>query len=389
RGIPGLVWREGGNIAVGPARPLVADLDMLPLPKRRPEPFVVGGVPMAFMIASRGCIGECAYCSIRAFGRDAGGPRLRMRDTDAVADEAASLYHDLGVRIILLQDDLFILPDEKKTIDRMRAITQAIRDRGVDRMLFWIKGRPDAITYPVVKAAGDLGAIHIFLGVENASIDRLRYLGRVHTPSDNARAISMCLEHGIRPSFNFMLFDPDCRIKDIRETIDFAGQYLDVPWNICRTEIFSGTRLLDRLRKQGRLEGDYRTWGYKMKDQGAEIMFRILRVSFHERAFSFDSLLNKLITLSFTRHVHEELIPGTGTDAMSEKVDKLIVEVYRDTIDELIRIMDFAVGSSLGEKEKIRDFAVETATSVNKRNHHWLSRAERLFFWLNARGTRI
>ncbi|MCP4680223.1 MAG: radical SAM protein, partial [Deltaproteobacteria bacterium] len=221
RQIAGLVWREAGEVVVGPTRPLITDLDELPLPRRRSEPLVVGGVPLAFMITSRGCIGECAYCSIRAFGREFGGPRFRMRDTDAVADEIAALYHDSGIRVILVQDDLFILPDEKKTVERLRGITRAIRKRGVDEMLFWIKGRPEAITTSVVEAAKEMGTIHLFLGVENASLDRLKYLGRFHTPDDNARAISLCLDSGIRPSFNFMLFDPDCTLADIALTLDF------------------------------------------------------------------------------------------------------------------------------------------------------------------------
>ncbi len=389
RGIPGLVWREAGEVVVGPTRPLNTDLDKLPLPRRRSEPLVVGGVPLAFMITSRGCIGECAYCSIRAFSREFGGPRFRIRDTDAVADEIATLYHESGIRVILVQDDLFILPDEKKTVDRLRKITRAIRERGVDEMLFWIKGRPEAITTSVVEAAREMGTIHLFLGVENASLDRLKYLGRFHSPDDNVRAISLCLDSGIRPSFNFMLFDPDCTLADIALTLDFGEQYLHVPWNVCRTEIYSGTRLLDRLKKEGRLEGDFRTYGYQMKDLAAEIMFRIMRISFQSRSFSFDSLLNKLISLSFARQVHEELWPSPGTDAMSAKVDKLVVEVYRDTVSELRRIMAFASTADFDDLDKMRDFAVETAVSLNERDHPWLTRTEQLFTLLDARGARI
>ncbi|MCP4680552.1 MAG: hypothetical protein GY854_34720, partial [Deltaproteobacteria bacterium] len=216
-----------------------------------------------------------------------------------------------------------------------------------------------------------------------------KYLGRFHTPDDNARAISLCLDSGIRPSFNFMLFDPDCALKDIALTLDFAEQYLHVPWNVCRTEIYSGTRLLDRLKSEDRLEGDFRTYGYQMKDLAAEIMFRIMRISFQNRSFSFDSLINKLISLSFARQVHEELMPGPGTDSMSAKVDELVVEVYRDTVSELRRIMGFASTADFGDLNKMRDFAIDTAVSINERDHHWLTRAEQLFTLLDARGARI
>ncbi|HUT76327.1 MAG TPA: cobalamin-dependent protein, partial [Polyangia bacterium] len=227
RGISGLVWRDGGGIAAGPARPLLQDLDSLPRPLRRQRPFVVGGAPMAVMLTSRGCIGECTYCCLRAFGQDAGGRRFRMRGVDAIADEIASAHHDLGVRVIILQDDLFILPSERKSVERMNAITRALEVRGVGKLAFWIKGRPETITPAVAEAARRMGAIHVFLGVENAAQERLRYLGRTHTRADNERAIANCRAQGMRASFNIMLFDPDCTLEEIRENIDFGEQFLD------------------------------------------------------------------------------------------------------------------------------------------------------------------
>ncbi len=387
--ITGLVWREGDDIAVGPQRPLLTELETLPRPLRRSDPLVVGGAPMAVMLTSRGCIGDCTYCCLLAFGRDAGGKRFRMRDVDAVAEEIASMYHDLGIRVVIVQDDLFILPSEKKAIARMRAISRAIKARGVDKMLFWIKGRPETITAPVAEAAREMGAIHIFLGVENASLDRLRYLGRAHSRKDNEQAISRCLDNKIRSSFNFMLFDPDCTLEEVTDNIDFAQQFLNLTWNVCRTEIYPGTRLLERLRTQGRLHGDWRAYGYQMKDLRAEIMFRILRICFDQRAFSNESLLNRMINLSFARHVQEELLPGPSTDALSKKVDQLILEVYRDTVDALLEVADFASGAKFDDLDGCRNYAIETAMTINERDLLFSHRCNEISFLLEARGARI
>ncbi|MDD5308964.1 MAG: radical SAM protein [Deltaproteobacteria bacterium] len=389
RGLRGLVWREGGEIAAGPARPLLSDLDSLPTPLRRQSPLVVGGAPIAVMLTSRGCIGECTYCCLRAFGKDAGGKRFRMRSAGAAADEIASAYHELGVRVIILQDDLFILPSERKSVERMNAISQAMKARGVGKVLFWIKGRPETITPSVAEAARELGAIHMFLGVENAAPDRLRYLGRTHSRKDNERAIALCLEHKIRSSYNIMLFDPDCTLEEIGANIDFASEHLDLTWNVCRTEIYPGTPLLARLEAEGRLEGDWRAYGYRMRDPRAEMMFRILRVCFAQRAFSNESLLNRLINLSFTRHVHEELLPGPATDVMSAKVDRLVRDVYRDTVDELRRVAQFAARGGFDDLDTCRDFAVDTAMAINERDNLWNARVDEIGFLLDARGAKI
>src|SRR6185503_14302874 len=175
-----------------------------------------------------------------------------------------------------------------------------------------------------------MGGIHMFLGVESASAQRLDYLGRTHLPIHNQSAIARCREHDIVPSFNFMLFDPDSSLDDIVATLDMADQHLDLPWNVCRTEIYSGTELRNRLESEGRLEGDYRSYGYLMRDERAEVMFRIMRVALHERALAMESLLNRLISLSFARQLHERFFPGPATDALSGAANRLGVEVRRD-----------------------------------------------------------
>lgn len=389
RGIAGLVWREGDRIAAGPPRPLLEDLDSLPRPLRRASPLVVGGAPIAVMLSSRGCIGECAYCCLRAFGKDAGGKRFRMRRPEEVADEIASAYHGLGVRVVILQDDLFVLPSERKSVERMRAITGAMRERGVAKVLFWIKGRPETITPAVAEAAREMGAIHTFLGIENAATERLRYLGRTHTRADDERAIRTLLDQGIRSSYNIMLFDPDCSLEEIAENVGFAAEHLDQTWNVCRTEIYPGTPLLDRLRAEGRLDGDWRAYGYTMRDPRAELMFRILRVCFDGRAFANESLLNRLINLSFTRHVHEELLPGPATDAASARVDALVREVYADTVGELRRAADFAGRTDPADVAACQDYAIDAAMGINERDHAWSQRVDEIGFLLDARGARI
>jgi hypothetical protein len=387
--MPGLVWREDGQVTVGPPRRPVRDLDTLAPPKRHPRPYVVGGLGTAFLIASRGCVGECAYCSIRAFSREAGSHPYRMRRVEQVADELAALFHDHGVRIIVVQDDLFILPDENKTVDRLTSLKDALAQRDVGRLVFWVKGRPEVITPKVLAASRDLGVAHLFLGVENASLERLRYLGRVHIPEDNARALALSREFGIQTSFNAMLFDPDCTIGDVRANLDFLAAHADITWNICRTEIYSGTELHRRLAAAGRLTGDYKTYGYTMRDSTAEVMFRILRVCFYDRAFDCNSILNKLITLSFAKKIHQTLIPGARTDRTGEQIDALVREVYEDTVAELWRIMDFAAHTEISNLEANRQFAIDAALAINERDAVWRNEIDALTDLLDARGARF
>jgi anaerobic magnesium-protoporphyrin IX monomethyl ester cyclase len=387
RDIAGLVWREGEAIVKGAVRPPEVELDVLPVPSRSPEPYLVGGLTVDFVITARGCVGECSYCSIAAFGAEGGVP-FRLRQPEAVADEVAALYHERGARVIFVQDDLFVLPSEKKTVDRVDRIRATLDRHGVGDVVFWVKGRPETITPAVCRALVRMGTIHMFLGVESASAERLDYLGRTHLPIHNQSAIEVARAHDIIPSFNFMLFDPDCTLEDIAATLDMAALHLDLPWNVCRTEVYSGTELKERLAREGRLEGDYRSYGYVMHDLRAEVLFRILRVALHERALEIDSLLNRLISLSFARQLHDHFFPGKTTEHLSRAVIELGVAVRKDTLDAIRRAFDYVASHDLHDKKAVRRFAVSLAFDLGRRDLPWRRETDRLWNTLNVRGMR-
>jgi anaerobic magnesium-protoporphyrin IX monomethyl ester cyclase len=386
--VAGLVWRENGKVVTGPVRKATSDLDALPIPERSDPPYTVGGFTVDFVISARGCVGECNYCSIAAYTAEQ-QKRYRLRKPAAVAAEIAEQYRRRDARVIFVQDDLFVLPSEKKTIERCRELRQELSDRGVGDVVFWVKGRPETITLPVCRALREMGVIHLFLGVESASAERLDYLGRTHEPEHNSSAIAACRAENIVPSFNFMLFDPDCTLADVERTLCLAEQHLDLPWNVCRTEVYSGTALRTRLEAEQRLEGDYRSFGYRMRDDQAEVLFRILRVSLHERALAIESLLNRLISLSFSRQLHQHFLPGRATDDLAERALEIGVEARRDTVAVIREALAFVRQSDIHDAKQVRRFAVTQALRVNAEDHERKRAAEELWQHLHLRGTRF
>ncbi len=384
--LEGLIWRDSGDIRVNRIGAPV-DIDTLPPPVRPRQLFQIGGVPVTFLLTSRGCVGECHYCSIRAFTKSSGGPRYRLRHPELVGEEVAALYHERGARVFFIQDDLFILPNERATLARIASLRKSLEARRVTEGMFWIKGRPESITPDVLKAAKAMGARHLFLGIEHADNTRLAYLGRRHRHDDNVRAIRLAREAGIRPSFNLMIFDPESRLSDVERVMAFAETCPELPWNLCRTEIYPGTHLFEQLQGDGRLEGDYRTFGYTMQDPEAETLFRMLRVSLHEHAFDVDSLLNKLISLSFARQIHERYFPGKVSDALSRDVDALIRDAHRDTVDIIRESIDFIKSRDAKDPGAVRRFAVETGMRLVARDAPRFQRFEGLWNQLSATGT--
>ncbi|HMR73578.1 MAG TPA: radical SAM protein [Polyangiaceae bacterium] len=389
RDIPGLVWRQAdGGICVGPLRPPVPDLDSLPWPGRSESSYSVGGFGVDFVITARGCVGECNYCSIAAYTQEQ-KKRYRLRRAEAVAEEVAALYHERAARVIFVQDDLFVLPSEARTVERVQRLTYALRSAGVHDAVFWVKGRPETITPRVCEALVEMGVIHMFLGVESAAPERLEYLGRSHQPEDNHRAISHCRDAGIVPSFNFMLFDPDCTLDEVEQTLQLGDLHVDLPWNVCRTEVYSGTALSRRLAAEGRLEGNYRSFGYLMRDPRAEVLFRILRVSLHERALAIESLLNRLISLSFARQLHERYFPGKTSEALARRVTELSVEARRDTIRAIREALAFVQDVDLSDARMVQRFAIDQAFAVNAADAERRRATEEMWQHLHLRGATL
>ncbi len=113
--IPGLAFRnEAGEIVKSSPRPLIMDLDSLPLPARDLLPMekynvqvhlsCVSGIK-ATMISSRGCPSLCTFCASHlTMGR-----KHRLRSVESVVDEMEYLVHQHKAKYIQFYDDTFTI----------------------------------------------------------------------------------------------------------------------------------------------------------------------------------------------------------------------------------------------------------------------------------------
>jgi anaerobic magnesium-protoporphyrin IX monomethyl ester cyclase len=361
-GIPGLVWRERDRVVIGPPRAPVRQLDELPFPRRPCPAQRIGEVAIASILTSRGCFGSCSYCAVHAFAAE-GGPRVRLRSPERVADEVAMLY-ERGVRALLVEDDLFFLPDERRALARLGELRAAFAARGVGPLAIWAKARPESVTQRVASAARELGIVHLFLGIESATPERLSYLGRTHSPRDSEQALALCRAHDIRPSFNLMLFDPDATLEEIAQSIAFGRSEVGTPFGLGRTEVFPGTPLFARLRNEGRLVGDYRGYGYEMRDARAELMYRILRVALRDRAFSRQSLLGRLTTLDIVLRFQRYL--GIDPARFAERAQALLGQAQEDTLAALDEALEFSAQTSPEDHARVHRFALDLGLAAGR-----------------------
>jgi hypothetical protein len=109
----------------------------------------------------------------------------------------------------------------------------------------------------------------------------------------------------------------------------------------------------------------------------------------HEHALEIESLLNRLISLSFARQLHEHFFPGSHTEALSRSITELSLETRADTVAALRHALDFVRSADVRDERAVQRFAVSQALSINARDHERRRRSEELWQHLNLRGATL
>ncbi|MBN1400113.1 MAG: radical SAM protein [Anaerolineae bacterium] len=214
--IKGLVWRKEGEIVINPPRPLIHDLDDLPIPRhdllpltKYRAPLVKG--PFAFVVTSRGCPGGCRFCIKHV----SYGESVRFRSASHVVDEIEHLVSH-GVRDIHMYADLFTVNRE-----HVMGICEQLLSRGVS-IRWTCNSRVDFIDQEMLEAMARSGCWMISWGIESGDDDMLR---RMHKGTDTemvSRALTWSKAAGIRNWGYFIIGLPGETEESIRKTIAFS-----------------------------------------------------------------------------------------------------------------------------------------------------------------------
>ncbi len=342
-GIPGLTCRDADGVirSTGP-RPNLSDLDGRPWPTRPRRFHRYNGLPIANMLAGRGCHGSCHFCSIHAFHQRSGGPRFRLRDPRCVAREMAALYHDRGVRIFNFQDDNFFLPAVRGNMERLSALRAAMEAEGIGRVAIQAKARPDAIDPGVLDLLVGMGLFRVFLGVETDAVGGLRRLGRGIGREQNHRALSVLRERDIHTCFNLLMFDPESDIASLRQNVAFMARQRVFPLNFCRVEVYAGTALERRLRAEGRLEGDYMGQTYAIADPAAQCAYEMFWRVFARRNFGQGGMHHESMRVDYHLHLLRHFHPSRVDANLWRRAKALVADLNRDSAERLGALLDIA-----------------------------------------------
>ena len=208
-----------GRTVITESRPLIKDLDMLPMPAYHMFPMEVYRL-MRFprvpstdfampVLTGRGCTFRCNFC----YRLDKGH---RSRSNESITEEISYLKSDYRVGHIDFSDELLMISKER-TISLCEDIIRSKLN------ISWsCNGRLNYATDEVVALMRRAGCNYINYGIEAMDDDVLKRMKKGLRVRQVYKGINTTLKHGISPGFNIIFG----HILDTKETLQKAVDFL-------------------------------------------------------------------------------------------------------------------------------------------------------------------
>ena len=345
--VAGLTTRKGDGL---PA-PVLSDLPMAVRPLREELPDILGH-RAAHILATRGCVGRCSYCSPAALQslqkregrggglslaelnrRGVGG--VRRRDLEDVCDEMATLWHDDGVRYFYFVDEHLLPYSENQALDYLSAWKDGLRKRKVGVLGIGCMLRADRLTPSMVRSFADLGLVRAFLGLELAGAREASRFGRNAPTKEDVELLNTLALLNVATVSNLMLVHPYSTRASIAQGIEFLARIRNGVFETTQMQIYHGTRLHRQIEAEGRLLGNPFRYDYAMEDVTAR-RFSEIFLRLRSEAFWNYSVAYRTHDVYLAMALEHRLNPGLISESLKrrledtrKRVNQLYVAAYR------------------------------------------------------------
>lgn len=213
--IAGLVYLKEGQITRSAPRPLVKNLDLLPMPAWDMldlEPYFAAwrkrwGYTSLHIMTSRGCPFSCNWCSKEIFARS-----FRQHSPERVVDEMLLLRDHYKVDRIWLADD--IVGPNKKWMARWHA--EVLKRQA--QIPFECLTRVDLVSETLIGQLKDTGCWKIYYGAESGSQKVLDAMNKETKVEEIYEATRLTRAAGIQVGLFIMFGYPGEELADIKLT---------------------------------------------------------------------------------------------------------------------------------------------------------------------------
>ena len=247
--IKGIAYKEKGKIKFTKPRPLIENLDSLPLPAWHLFPvsqyknprMMARKNPVGTIGTSRGCVFGCIYCNKSVFGR-----KFRAKSVARVVKEFEHLKKS-GFNEVHVWDDMF-----STDLKRAKEICRVMIKKNLN--LTWqleCGVRVNSVDLEFFQLARKAGCYKVAFGYESGNQKILDNMNKGINLQDSENATNLARQAGLEVSGFFMFGLPGETIETMEDTIKFACKLNPDMAKVTILVPFPSTPVFDDFKKQG------------------------------------------------------------------------------------------------------------------------------------------
>lgn len=262
--VKGIAYLKGESVEITEQRERITDLDRLPSPAYHLVnlddyggwDFMQGIFSMlglekspkyATISTSRGCVGNCGYCSAPLIWKR----RWTKRSAVHVVDEMEMLNRTYGVEFIILTDDIFSV-NQKRAV----SVCEEIMKRNL-KLLWGFETAVSFVSPDLLQVAKKAGCCCILYGVESGSSTILSNVFKSMKEEDVINAFNMTKNAGIIAGAFLMVGNPGENEQSIKATIRLLRKIQPAIMLPQIAMITPGTKIFDIAREKGCIDESY------------------------------------------------------------------------------------------------------------------------------------
>jgi radical SAM superfamily enzyme YgiQ (UPF0313 family) len=217
--VKGIAFHEGGKVVINERRPLISDIDSLPMPaynlfpmdyyRLLRMPHTTSSDFVMPIISGRGCKFTCNFC----YRMDKG---FRPRSNEGIIEEIKLLKKDYGITYIAFGDELLM-----SSVERTESLCNDFIKAKLN--IKWdCNGRLNYAKPEVLSLMKKAGCVFINYGIEAMDDQVLKNMKKALTTKQIIKGIDATVDAGISPGLNIIFGN----IGDNKETLNKGVEFL-------------------------------------------------------------------------------------------------------------------------------------------------------------------